>query len=108
MAGIRLSSLAIVVSLLVLARVSSPGAEPARITKALTFSILEDYDKGDDLEEVARDFTLMRELGIATWRGSFGWDDFEPERGRYDFAWLHEFMTLAAARGITLPAVSGL
>jgi hypothetical protein len=29
-------------------------------------------------------------------------DDYEPTRGAYDFAWLHQFAALAAARGITL------
>jgi hypothetical protein len=77
-----------------------PGT-PA-VEKRLTFSILEDYDKGERLDEVARDFDLFAELGITTWRGSFGWDDYEPVRGAYDFAWLHRFAGLAAARGITL------
>src|SRR5829696_3271646 len=82
-----------------------PAAAPARVSpaaKPLTFSILEDYDKGDDLAEVGRDFDLMHELGVATWRGSFGWDDFEPEPGRYDFTWLHEFAAFAASRRIVL------
>jgi hypothetical protein len=71
-------------------------------SKQITFSILEDYDKGEDLADVARDFDLFAELGVATWRGSFGWDDYEPRRGAYDFQWLHRFAALAAARGITL------
>jgi hypothetical protein len=80
-----------------------PRAEPpSRGGKTLTFSILEDYDPGDDLDDVARDFALFKELEVRTWRGSFGWDDFEPERGRYDFAWLHSFIALADRHGITL------
>src|SRR5215203_860187 len=71
-------------------------------SKQITFSILEDYDKGEDLADVARDFDLFAELGVTTWRGSFGWDDYEPRRGKYDFEWLHRFAALAAARGITL------
>lgn len=70
--------------------------------KPFSFSILEDYDKGDNLAEVEADFLLFRELGIRTWRGSFGWDDYEPERGRYDFEWLHRFAELAARHGIAL------
>src|SRR3954453_20949259 len=70
--------------------------------KRLAFSILEDYDKGDDLADVDKDFDLFRQLGVTTWRGSFGWDDYEPARGAYDFAWLHRFADLAASRGITL------
>jgi hypothetical protein len=75
---------------------------PAVYTKPISFAILEDYDKGTDLALVARDFRLFRELGITTWRGSFGWDDYEPERGRYDFAWLEQFVTLADTMGISL------
>ncbi len=70
--------------------------------KRLEFSILEDYDKDADLADVARDFDLFKELGITTWRGSFGWDDYEPTPGTYDFDWLHRFADLAASRGITL------
>jgi len=64
--------------------------------------VLEDYDKGEDLADVAKDFALMRELGVTTWRGSFGWDDYEPDSGRYDFEWLHRFADLAQQNGIEL------
>ena len=74
----------------------------APVAKTLEFAILEDYDKGDDLAGVARDFRAFRELGITTWRGSFGWDDYEPSEGRFDFAWLHRFATLADTMGIRL------
>ena len=64
--------------------------------------MLEDYDKGDDLNDVALDFALMNELEIDTMRCSFGWDDYEPVRGQYDFAWLEEFASLAEQYGIKL------
>jgi polysaccharide biosynthesis protein PslG len=80
----------------------APSPSAPTVSKRVTFSILEDYDKGEDLANVARDFDLFAELGITTWRGSFGWDDYEPTRGTYDFGWLHRFATLAADRGITL------
>lgn len=51
---------------------------------------------------VARDFALVRRLGVPVWRGSFGWDDYEPEPGVYDFAWLERFTSLAADSGIAL------
>lgn len=70
--------------------------------KRVGFSILEDYDKGENLADVAKDFALFRELGVTTWRGSFGWDDYEPSRGHYDLEWLHRFADLAARYGITL------
>src|SRR5918999_3386288 len=79
-----------------------PAQPSAPAEKRIAFSILEDYDKGEDLAEVGRDFDLFRELGVTTWRGSFGWDDYEPTRGAYDFEWLHRFAELAASRGITL------
>jgi hypothetical protein len=71
-------------------------------TKPVSFAILEDYDKGDDLVEIARDFAAFQELGVTTWRGSFGWDDYEPEPGRFDFEWLMRFADLADSSGISL------
>ena len=84
------------------APISPRAAIDTAFTKSLTISALEDYDKGEDLEGIRNDFRLMHELGISTWRGSFGWDDFEPERGQYDFEWLHAFAELAASEGIIL------
>jgi hypothetical protein len=82
---------------------SGAGAPQARATeKRLTFSILEDYDKNQDLADIAHDFDLFAELGVTTWRGSFGWDDYEPNRGSYDLEWLHRFAAFAANRSITL------
>jgi hypothetical protein len=79
-----------------------PSGSPGVFTKPISFAILEDYDKGHDLGEIARDFALFRELGIPVWRGSFGWDDYEPEPGRYDFDWLDRFVALADSMGIGL------
>jgi hypothetical protein len=71
-------------------------------TKPVSFSVLQDYPKGEAIKEVAKDFKLMKELGVSTWRGSFSWIDYEPERGEFDYAWLHRFVALAAQQGITL------
>lgn len=86
-----------------------PGGElgerwgaPKAFTKPISFSVLQDYPKGEDLREVAWDFELIKELGAATWRGSFSWIDFEPERGRYDLAWLHRFLELSSRQGMAL------
>src|SRR5690349_24798427 len=51
---------------------------PRSYSKAISFAILEDYDKGTPLRNVAADFALFKELGVPVWRGSFGWDDYEP------------------------------
>ena len=77
-------------------QVSSPRFE--RVTLALR----EDYEKGDDLSDIAKDFALMNELGIGELQFNIGWDDYEPRPGVYDFAWLHKFVDLAAQHGIKL------
>ena len=74
----------------------------AQVTKPVSFAILEDYDKGHDLNDVALDFQLLNELGIDEMRCSFGWDDYEPARGHYDFTWLKQFVALADQYGIKL------
>jgi hypothetical protein len=79
-----------------------PERNPPAAFKPVSFAILEDYDKGHDLADVEKDFALFNELEIHTWRGSFGWDDYEPARGKYDFAWLDKFANRAATRGIRL------
>ncbi|HET6837814.1 MAG TPA: beta-galactosidase, partial [Gemmatimonadales bacterium] len=81
-------------------RAESPVAHTH--SKPISFAILEDYDKGHDLGQIARDFTLFRELGIPVWRGSFGWDDYEPSPGQFDFDWLERFVRLADSMGISL------
>ena len=86
----------------------APGGSPApdvsshAFTKPISFAILEDYDKGHSLRQVAGDFALFLELGIPAWRGSFGWDDYEPSPGRVDFVWLEQFARLADSMGISL------
>ncbi|MGH7631910.1 MAG: beta-galactosidase, partial [Gemmatimonadales bacterium] len=81
---------------------ASAAAAPAGFTKEVSFAILQDYAKGRDLRDVERDFELMREIGVRTWRGSVGWDDYEPEPDHYDFDWLHRFAELAVRHGIEL------
>lgn len=78
------------------------GGEPANYSHAISFSILEDYDKDDPVSELEADFALFNELGIDTWRGSFGWDDYEPTQDAFDVDWLHTFANTAATYGINL------
>ncbi|MBZ0157743.1 MAG: beta-galactosidase [Alphaproteobacteria bacterium] len=106
----RLASLGTAIFLLLTVSCSAlyTRGTPAPFSKRISFSILEDYDKGENLKEVAADFALFRELGVTTWRGSFGWDDYEPSRGNYDFAWLHRFAELAARNDITLRPYSAI
>ena len=68
----RLGAAFCVLTLFFCAAAASDDKSPAR---HIGFSILEDYDKVEDLADVAQDFALFRELGVTTWRGSFGWDE---------------------------------
>jgi hypothetical protein len=83
-------------------RLAGAVSIPAAFSKPVSFSVLQDYPKGEDINAVVKDFALIKELGVSTWRGSFSWIDYEPERGKFDFAWLHRFVALAAQQGITL------
>ena len=83
-------------------RLAAEHSAASSFTKPISFAILEDYDKGDPLSEVAKDFALFKELGVPTWRGSLGWDDYEPEPGKFDLAWLRQFAALADSTGISL------
>ena len=83
-------------------RLAAEPSAASSFTKPLSFAILEDYDKGDSLSEVARDFALFKELGVPVWRGSLGWDDYEPRPGQFDFDWLRQFAALADSTGISL------
>jgi len=81
----------------------NPGsAPPTEDLKQITLAIRDDYDKGHDLDEIAKDFALVRELGIDELFVNIGWDDYEPEKDVYDFDWLHQFVELAAEHGIKL------
>lgn len=75
---------------------------PASFSKRFSYSVLQDYPKGESLDEVREDFRLMKELGVITWRGSFSWIDYEPRAGSFDLSWLRSFLDLAAREGITL------
>jgi hypothetical protein len=70
--------------------------------KMLTLAVRDDYEKGDDLSQIARDFALCNELGVTEMFVNIGWDDYEPDRDTYDFAWLNEFVRLAAEHEINL------
>ena len=81
---------------------TSTRAQAPATWKPVAFEILEDWDKGDALSDVEADFALFEQLGIHSWRGSLGWDDFEPQRGQHDFAWLEQFAELANRHHIEL------
>jgi hypothetical protein len=75
--------------------------------KRIQFSLLEDYDKGENLDQIVRDFDLFEELGVTVWRGSFGWDDYESTRGAYGFDRLHTAQLPGGAAQVIEYAVDG-
>jgi hypothetical protein len=81
---------------------SGPGGIRRPEPKQLTLAIRDDYDKGDDLEEIAKDFAPIEELGVDELFVNIGWDDYEPEQDRFDFEWLHKFVELGAEHGLKL------
>ncbi|MCJ7750277.1 MAG: hypothetical protein MUQ65_04170 [Armatimonadetes bacterium] len=86
-----------------LLQAGKPQPPPTPITRTVTMSVREDWDKGDDLAtEVEPDFVLVNELGVDELIMSIGWDDYEPTLGVYDFNWLHDYVSLADQYGIKL------
>jgi hypothetical protein len=79
------------------------GARPeVRQSKPVALVVGEDYERGTSFDRLERDFQLLRELGISHWRGSFSWIDEEPARGKYEFAWLEQFLSRAERHHVTL------
>jgi hypothetical protein len=77
-------------------RLAEPSAAPSGPVRQVPIGLCEDYpEERRSLEDVRRDFELLRRLGIDTLRVSFGWDGIEPERNRYDFEFWDEFVDLA-------------
>lgn len=47
------------------------------------------------------DAKLMRDMGVQMVRmGEFSWFKMEPEKGKFDFAWLDDAIALLASHGI--------
>ncbi|NIM04716.1 MAG: cellulase family glycosylhydrolase [Armatimonadetes bacterium] len=75
---------------------------PDPITRTISMSVNEEWEKGDDLNDVALDFALVNDLGVDELRMSIGWDDYEPTNDNFDWTWLNSFCSLAATYGIKL------
>ena len=80
----------------------------ANETIRVVFSTNEDYDTSmygtdEGLQEVEKDFELIKELGVSHLRVSFSWSNYEIARGEFvNLDWLHKFVDLADAYDITL------
>jgi hypothetical protein len=63
----------------------------------------EDYpEETRSLEGARRDFEALRAMGVSTLRVSLGWDELEPVRDQYEFAFWDAFVELASAHGVEL------
>lgn len=66
-------------------------------------------------EQIVRDIAIMKHAGFNVVRmGDLSWDSFEPEQGRFEFAWFDKIMDQMQAAGIRVildipgsPAQSG-
>ncbi|NIM04125.1 MAG: hypothetical protein GTN69_02885, partial [Armatimonadetes bacterium] len=65
-----------------------PPPPPDPITRQISMSTREDWDKGHDLNDVALDFDLVNDLGVDELIMSIGWDDYEPTNDNFDWTWL--------------------
>ncbi|MBP3481405.1 MAG: beta-galactosidase [Clostridia bacterium] len=54
-------------------------------------------------EQIDYDISMMKKAGITCARiGEFAWRKMEPERGRYDFKWLHDVVDRLGEAGISV------
>jgi hypothetical protein len=53
-------------------------------------------------ERMREDFRSIAQAGVRVLRVSFGWDDLEPERDRYDFSPVDQVLRAAAEQGVRL------
>lgn len=62
----------------------------------MTLGLCEDYPEGSrSIETARRDLQLLEHAGISVLRISIGWDEIEPEKGKFDFAFWDAFVTMA-------------
>ena len=108
-------ALRFVSALLALCSLSScgrPAATPAIATPSVGAStglrrvplgLCEDYpEESRSLDEVRRDFGVLKAAGVSVLRVSIGWDGIEPEKDRYDLAFFDAFVNLAQEHGVRL------
>jgi beta-galactosidase len=52
-------------------------------------------------EQIDQDIAIMKHAGFNVVRmGDLSWDSFEPEQGRFEFAWFDKIMDKMQANGI--------
>jgi hypothetical protein len=72
-----------------------PRATAAPLRR-VPIGLCEDYpEESRSLDEVRRDFELLKTAGIGVLRVSMGWDELEPQKDRYDFSFWDSFVDIA-------------
>ncbi|MFZ5891054.1 MAG: GH39 family glycosyl hydrolase [Myxococcota bacterium] len=74
----------------------APGADAATSLRTVAIGLCEDYpEESRSLAEVRRDFAVLKAAGLDLLRVSIGWDEVEPQKDRYDFAFWDQFVDIA-------------
>lgn len=61
------------------------------------------YPEDWDISEMPKDVAKMKEAGMKVARiGEFAWRKMEPQKGKYDFTWLHTVVDTLADNGIAV------
>jgi hypothetical protein len=82
---------------------AAPMASQQRGLRRVPLGLCEDYpEETRSLEEVRRDLALLEAARVDVLRISIGWDEVEPQRDRYDFAFWDEVVEMAGEAGVTL------
>lgn len=79
------------------------GPLDAEGMREVPIGLCEDHPPESTSEERMReDFRALARAGVRLLRVSFGWDDLEPERDRYDFSPVERTLRLAEEHGVRL------
>src|SRR4051812_5391008 len=81
----------------------SVAPAPSTALRHVVLGLCEDYpEETRSQAEVRRDLALVSNAGLEALRVSVGWDDLEPEPGRYDFAFLDDLVRAAEEQHVRL------
>jgi len=82
---------------------AAPQAASSAGFRDVPIGLCEDHPPESTSEERLReDFRALERAGVRLLRVSFGWDDLEPERDRYDFGPVDQALRVAAEFGVRL------
>src|SRR4051794_38373109 len=83
--------------------VSPAGPAPVDHLRVVPLGLCEDYPEESRTAAGAReDLRMLAAAGVGTLRVGIGWDDVEPEPGRFEWAFWDELVGLAGAHGVRL------